>query len=222
MTGTIRGRGTLGLVQKMAISAGLVCLGIICLLIGLKWQIGPNIDAVSKLKARGVVSGIINETVREAFAQQDYENSLFKVVKGSDGRVQTVHANTPVINELVSGIGQALQKKYEQMEPAEVRISYGTLMGSKLLSQTDLGMNIRILPMAVTRCDFETAFEAQGINQTKYKVFVTLESSVRVLEPFSAESFKISSKMLVCEVVIVGEVPDSYVNVPKEDILDVT
>lgn len=222
MTGKIRGRTMTGPVKKIAISAGLICLGIICLLVGLKWQIGPNIDAVSKLKARGVVGEIINETVGETFAEKDYEDRLFQVVRGSDGKIQTVQANTPVINELVSGIAKALQEKYDQMEPSEVRLNYGTLMGSKLLSQTDLGMNIRILPMAVTRCDFETGFEAQGINQTKYKVFVTMESSVRVLEPFSAESFKISSRMLVCEVVILGEVPDSYVNVPKEDILDVT
>ena len=142
--------------------------------------------------------------------------------KGSDGRIQSVQANTPVINELVAGLADTLQKKYDEMEPSEVRLNYGTLMGSKLLSQTDLGMNIKILPMAVTRCDFETAFETQGINQTKYKVYVTMESSVRVLEPFSAESFKIENKMLICEVVIVGDVPDSYVNVPQEDILDVT
>lgn len=217
-----RGGGTGGHVKKIAISAGLVFLGVICLLIGLKWQIGPNIDAVSKLKARGVVGQIINETVSEEFSAEDYGDSLFKVEKGSDGRIQSVQANTPVINELVAGLADTLQKKYDEMEPSEVRLNYGTLMGSKLLSQTNLGMNIKILPMAVTRCDFETAFETQGINQTKYKVYVTMESSVRVLEPFSAESFKIENKMLICEVVIVGDVPDSYVNVPQEDILDVT
>ena len=43
-----------------------------------------------------------------------------------------------------------------------------------------------------------------------------------MLEPFSADNIQITSKMLICELVIVGEVPDSYVNVPEEDILDVT
>ena len=72
-----RGGGTGGHVKKIAISAGLVFLGVICLLIGLKWQIGPNIDAVSKLKARGVVGQIINETVSEEFSAEDYGDSLF-------------------------------------------------------------------------------------------------------------------------------------------------
>ncbi len=220
--GRNRWNGSAGLVKKIAFSAGMVCLGIICLLVGLKWQIGPNIDAVSRLKAEGIVGQIISETVQEEFSDKNYEDTLFKVIRGSNGKIQTVQANTPVINQLVSGLTAALQKKYDDMEPSEVRLGYGTLMGSKLLSQTDMGMNIRILPMAVTSCDFETAFESQGINQTKYKVYVDLKSSVRILEPFSAESIEIKSKMLICEVVILGEVPDSYVNVPKEDILDVT
>ena len=147
---------------------------------------------------------------------------MFNVKKGKDGKVQIVQANTPVINEMVSGFSAALQKKYEDMKAVPVKLNYGTLMGSKLLSQTDFGLDIKILPMAVTSCDFETAFETQGINQTKYKVYIILKSSVRVLEPFSADNIQITSKMLICELVIVGEVPDSYVNVPEEDILDVT
>ena len=89
-----RGGGTGGHVKKIAISAGLVFLGVICLLIGLKWQIGQIIDAVSKLKARGVVGQIINETVSEEFSAEDYGDSLFKVEKGSDGRIQSVQSGS--------------------------------------------------------------------------------------------------------------------------------
>ncbi len=93
-------------------------------------------------------------------------------------------------------------------------------MGSKLLSEADyLNVNLKIMPLSVTNCDFETEFESQGINQTKYKIYITIESNVRVLQPFSAENFKIKNKMLISEVVIVGEVPDSYVNVPENNIL---
>ncbi|WP_425755005.1 sporulation protein YunB [Ihubacter sp. rT4E-8] len=214
--------GSMRFTKKIAISAALIGMGIILLMTGLKQQIGPNIDAVSKLKAKGVVNRIINETIHEEFSSGNYEERLFNVKKGKDGKVQIVQANTPVINEMVSGFSAALQKKYEDMKAVPVKLNYGTLMGSKLLSQTDFGLDIKILPMAVTSCDFETAFETQGINQTKYKVYIILKSSVRVLEPFSADNIQITSKMLICELVIVGEVPDSYVNVPEEDILDVT
>ena len=49
-----------------------------------------------------------------------------------------------------------------------------------------------------------------------------LECRVKVLAPFSSRSFNTSTDVLIAETVILGEVPGSYVQVPKEDILDVT
>ncbi|MEE0742012.1 MAG: sporulation protein YunB [Emergencia sp.] len=218
-----RGREDRNLVwKKRAFCLILIGAGMMILFLGLKQQIEPNIDAVSKLKARGIINQIINETIGEEFSGRDYEENLFIVEKGEDGQIQTVQSNTSLINGMVSGFAGKLAKRYEEMEPREIAVSYGTLLGSKLLSQTNLDFNIKVLPLSVTGYDFETEFEGQGINQTKYKIYITLDSSVRVLQPFAADTINIKSKVLIAEVVIVGEVPGSYVNVPKEDILDVT
>lgn len=208
--------------RKTAISAFIIVLGCILLTEGLKWQIEPNIDAVSRLKARSIVTALINRSVKEELGQSMEDESFFIVQTGKDGKVQMVQANTVLINRVVSSFAENLQKKYSTMEAQPAEISYGTLLGSKLLSQTGLDMEIRILPLSVTSYDFETEFETQGINQTKYKVYIILESSVRILQPFSDRNIKIRSKVLISEAVIVGDVPESYVNVPKEDILDVT
>lgn len=208
--------------NKIVLSLILISIGCIIVFTGLKHQIGPNIDAISKIKAKGIVSEIINETIKEEFSGRNYEENLFIVKKGEGGQIQTVQSNTSLINNMVSGFAVKLARRYEKMEPRQLSVSYGTLLGSKILSQTDLNFNIKILPLSVTGYDFETEFESQGINQTKYKVYITLDSSVRVLQPFAADTINIKSKVLIAEVVIVGEVPSSYVNVPKDDILDVT
>lgn len=208
--------------KKTVISLTIIALGCILLGEGLKRQIGPNIDAVSQLKAKGMVTALINETIREELAGENDDEKLFIVKTGDDGKVQMVQANTPLINQKVASFAESLQKKYAEMEAVSVDLTYGTLLGSKILSQSGMGIKIKIMPLSVTRYDFETEFEGQGINQTKYKVYIVLESNVRILQPFSDHNIKIKSKVLVSEVVILGEVPDSYVNVPKEDILDAT
>ncbi|MEY8365262.1 sporulation protein YunB [Anaerovoracaceae bacterium 41-7] len=208
--------------KKTAIGLLIFALGCLILAEGLKRQIGPNIDAISHLKARGMVTELINETIRENFSDEDYADKLFLIKTGDDGKMQMVQANTSLINKMVSSFAESLQKKYEAMDRKIVEISYGTLLGSKVLSQTGFGVEVKLLPLAVTKYDFETEFESQGINQTKYKIYIVLESSVQILQPFSKESVKVINKVLISEAVIVGDVPDSYVNVPKEDILDAT
>ena len=83
-------------------------------------------------------------------------------------------------------------------------------------------MEIAIRPMSVSSMDFRTEFETQGINQTKYKIYIELGCRIKVLAPFSSRTICTSSTILIAEAVILGDVPDSYVEVPKEDILDVT
>ena len=209
--------------KKLTISLILFSLGCILLINGFKQQIEPNIDAVSKLKAKGMITEIVNQTIKEDFSGKEYEENLFIIKSGKDDKVQMVQSNTSLINRMVAEFSVNLQKKYDNIEPRTVKLSYGTLVGSKLLSEADyLNVNLKIMPLSVTNCDFETEFESQGINQTKYKIYITIESNVRVLQPFSAENFKIKNKMLISEVVIVGEVPGSYVNVPENNILDAT
>lgn len=207
---------------KMVISLTIIALGCVLLGEGIKRQIGPNLDAVSSLKAKGIVMELINETIREEFPAEEDEKEMIIIKTGRDGKIQMVQANTPLINKTVASFAESLQEKYGSMGAQEVDIAYGTLLGSKILSQSGLGISIKVLPLSVTGYDFETEFEGQGINQTKYKVYIVLESDVRILQPFSDRNIKIKNKVLIAEAVILGEVPESYVNVPEEDILDVT
>lgn len=207
---------------KFAISMSLVMMGILLSTFGINWLIEPNLDNVSRLKAEGMVNEIINETVKEEFAAIDDVKDLFILNDGAEGALQMIQANTVLINQKIADITVSLQKKYNLLEPEKIIIPIGTVFGSTLLSQSKKGVEISVMPLSVSNSDFETGFESQGINQTKYRIYAVIRSTVRVLQPFSQEDFDITTKILLSEVVIVGDVPESYVHVPKEDILDVT
>lgn len=206
--------------KKTVIGAVFIMIGGIVLFAGIKGQIGPNIDAVSRLRAEGMVARIVNETIKEELTESEYDENLFLIEKDRDGNIKLVQANTALVNSLVSGFASSLQLKYDEMEPKNVKVSFGTIIGSKLLSQAKIYLNVRVQPLSVSQWDFVTEFEDKGINQTKYKIYIIIESNVRVLQPFSVSNLKVKNKILISEAVIVGDVPESYVNVPKEDILD--
>ena len=133
-----------------------------------------------------------------------------------------VQANAIEINILMSQLSMNLQEAFQQMENDRYEVPVGSLLGSKIFSQTGPNVEIAIRPMSVSSMDFRTEFETQGINQTKYKIYIELGCRIKVLAPFSSRTFCTSSTILIAEAVILGDVPDSYVEVPKEDILDVT
>ena len=200
----------------------LILAGLALLSLGAKAYVEPNLDEVSRLKAKGLVTEIIGQTVRESFSDTSDPEDYFVVKKDEAGSIQLIQANTIMMNRKISALTVALQEKYKMMAPEKIEIPVGTIFGSPILSQAEKGMQIRVLPLSVSSCDFETAFESQGINQTKYQIYVRIETEVRVLQPFSRENFKVATRMLLSELVIMGDVPENYVSVPKEDILDVT
>ena len=199
-----------------------ILVGMVLLFFGGKQYVEPNLDEISRLKAKGVVTEIVGKAVRTVFSDASKPEDYFVMKKDENGRIQLIQANTIVMNQKIADLTIALQNQYRSMKPEKMEIPAGSVFGSSILSQVEQGVQIRIMPLSVSSCNFETAFESRGINQTKYQVFVCIETDVRVLQPFSRETFKVKNRMMLSELVIIGDVPENYVSVPKEDILDVT
>lgn len=188
----------------------------------LKTTVEPNLEAVGKMRARAMVTGMVTKAVNDQFREElDTENLLIRKTN-EQGQLEMLQADTKAMNLLITEISKELQAEYKTMEADRFQLPAGTVLGSKIFSQTGPEMELRVIPLSVSGMDFKTEFEAQGINQTKYKVYIILKSQVKVMAPFVSDTFDMSSTILIAEAVVLGGVPDSYVQVPEEDILDVT
>lgn len=200
-----------------AIVAGLCITGIFA---AAALLIEPNLEDVAGIRAEAVVSRTINKAMAEQFAQSAADE-LIIIKKDESGSVDMVQADSMKINMLMADLSVKLQEHFKNMEKEHYEVPLGSLLGSKVFSQMGPSVEVSIIPLSISSMDFRTEFESQGINQTKYKIYIELDCRIRVLAPFSSNMFDTSSTILVAEAVILGEVPNSYVEVPKEDILDV-
>lgn len=188
----------------------------------IKTQVEPNLEEIGSIRAKVVVSQIVNKAVNEQlYESPDMQELLIRKTNDS-GQLEVLQANTQAMNLLITEIAGELQEEYAARKDETYKVPLGVLLGDRILSQTDFDVKLRIMPLSVSSIDFKTEFESQGINQTKYKVYIDLVSEVKVLAPFAEDTFRVSTTVLVAEAIIIGSVPGSYVNVPEEDILDVT
>lgn len=192
------------------------------LIIFIRYEIEPNMEDVVKIKAEMIVSRNINKSLTRQFEKTKQGENLFSVQSDGNGTMEMVQADSAEINIFMSELSINLQESFQKMKHETLDVPLGALLGSKFLSQTGPFIKIAIEPLSVSSMDFKTEFETQGINQTKYKIYIILECKVKVVAPFSSKTFNITNKVLIAEAVILGKVPNSYVQVPKEDILDVT
>ena len=185
------------------------------------FRISPNLEAVSAIKTKSIVNRIVNETINEKFGNETSAGNLLITETDEEGSIEIVQSNTAAINNLISELLVELQDRYKNGEAGtDIEVPIGSLIGSKILSQSGPTVELTIIPVAVSKIDFITEFESQGINQTKYKVYVVLSTEARVMAPFSMHHIEVESTILVAEAIILGKVPESFVQVPKESILD--
>ena len=139
-------------------------------------------------------------------------NDLFEVVKNNDGDVTLIEAKSININKFAREIAILTQRYLENNGTTKISIP---LSGITMFVGTGPDVNIEILPIAATNCDFYSEFQSAGINQTIHKIYVIVLLSVTVALPASEISVETQSEILVCENLIVGKVPDTYLGVGK-------
>ena len=188
----------------------------------IKAKIGPNLEEIGRLRAKVMVNQIVNKSVNDQLHESDEMQELLIRKTDEEGKTEILQANTQAMNLFITEVSKELQEEFAARPEDSYKVPLGVLLGDRFLSQTGPSVNIRIIPLSVGSTDFKTEFVSEGINQTKYKVYILLESQVKVLSPFSSEQLEVSTTVLVAEAVILGNVPGSYVYVPEEDILDVT
>lgn len=215
-------RNTKNAVHKaVRISVVIMCIMLICAMVFWSLRISHNLDSVAEMKARQIVSRTVSEAIREKLYKETNAQNLLLMETGSDGSIKMVQANTQAINRLLSGLSYELQQKYKSgVMEQNVSVPLGSLLGSRILSQLGPSIKLSIVPSAVSHMDFVTEFETQGINQTKYKVYVVVSTEARVLAPFSTDKIEVENTVLIAEAIILGDVPSSFVNVPENEILD--
>lgn len=128
-----------------------------------------------------------------------------------------LQANAVRMNELATLTAIEAQKRLQSADAQSVSIPLGAALGIPFLSALGPQIPVRIVPVSAVSAAFSTEFESAGINQSRHKFFLSLHAQVRLVIPGGAKQVDLKGQVLIAESIIVGEVPQSYVNVPEMD-----
>ena len=71
------------------------------------------------------------------------------------------------------------------------------------------------MPVGTVSVNFVTEFESAGINQTRHRISLEATASVQIVIPTGAAPVRVSASLPVAESILVGEVPQSYIQVSE-------
>ena len=175
-------------------------------------NIVPTVMDSSIAQVRAITTNAINLAATTVINGGLTYDELFEVKKDNNGKITMIQANSPRINTIAREIANLAQANLDALGTQEISISVGTFTGLALLTGFGPDVTIKIVPIGTASCDFVSYFQSAGINQTLHKIYIDVYADVNIITPIDEPTVQVKAEILVCENVIVGEVPEFYLN----------
>lgn len=177
----------------------------------------PVILTMAEARARVMAVQAMNNAVFEIMRDGGVYSDLMNVVLDGNGRVSMMQANTARMNELATQVALAVQRNLEAIANQGIGIPIGAALGSKILAGSGPTVSVQIVPVGAVSTEFVSEFTAAGINQTRHRIFLQMNITVQMVIPTGTKTAEVTGHVPVAESIIVGEVPESFVDVANEE-----
>ncbi len=181
------------------------------------FQFRPVFITMARNQANSLAVQAINQSVSEVMQQTSYED-LISLMKGENDKITAIVSNIVTMNRLKSQLVLHIDRNIQQIENLTLRIPVGTVLGIDFLSGIGPRMQLSILATGLTKADFVNQFDDAGINQTRHRIVLKVDTSINILIPnYNPVTASVSTQIPIAETVIVGEVPEAYNNLETEE-----
>ncbi|MHB9096111.1 MAG: sporulation protein YunB [Eubacteriales bacterium] len=173
----------------------------------------PTILAVAKAHAEQIAVQAIQNAINEKVAKSVEYKDLIFIRTDNRGRVVLMQANTIKINSLAADTTLDIQKSLAKLEGKVIPIPIGQVLKSQLLAAYGPKIRVTLVPIGTVKVKVIDDFQQAGINQTRHRLFLNVTGKVKIIIPLVSEYVEVSSQVPIAETIIVGEVPQTYLNV---------
>lgn len=172
-----------------------------------------TIRNVAQSEMENVANAAIHTAVRDASMNGGNYTDLVNIYRDQSGRIQSLTLDTAKANRLKSDIALKTLQYLNERERSEISIPIGNFTGSEFLSGIGPEVKLKIIPCNIANIDFESSFTQAGINQVRHTITVRVNVNIGALLPKFEEMTDLTSSAVVAEAVIIGDVPDTYLNI---------
>lgn len=163
--------------------------------------------------ASDIVTVQINNAIADIMAEQDYSGDYFvSFEKSATGEVTAISSNMARINALSAKILHQVVGATEN-RTIEIGIPLGNLTGISLLMGRGPNIPVQIVVLTSSRVEFNNSIVTAGINQTKHQINLEVIVDIDILVPWGTENAQVVTEILIADTIVVGQVPDTYLNV---------
>ncbi|MBQ8406986.1 MAG: sporulation protein YunB [Clostridia bacterium] len=166
--------------------------------------------SVSEATMRASTTVAVNDAVYYTLSDSMRYEDLVTVERNETGDIVAVRANALKINKIARDTASISQSNLKNLSLNGIPVPLGALTGIEAFAGIGPNIHFRIIPVSSVACDFSSVFESVGINQTKHSIYLNVIADISIVMPSRTENFAVTTEILVGEFVLVGKIPETY------------
>lgn len=195
-------------------------ISIIAIIIGIFFALANHFEAnvkpivmrYCKAKIETLTVNAVNHAISMVINDGIDYGDLIDVEKDKDGNITALKAKASKVNLLARQISSIALLNVEKISKKGLDVPLGAFFGSVIFAGSGPDVTVKFVSTGAVDCVFTSEFSEASINHTLHKIYIKVVSGVRLIIPSSDAYVETSSEVLVSECVLVGKVPDTYLN----------
>lgn len=202
--------------MKRKLRAAAVCVLVLAIVAGAGVYVRSNVVPLVTDKAyysiRGEAVLALNNAYQSTVEQMtSLGYSDFVSIKyNAAGEINLISVDMLKVNNVMSYISTVVLDEMQAIAVNGVDVPLGAFSGILLLGDSGSNVNVEVETVGIAECNFRSDFETVGINQVRHSLYIDIVATANVVLPLYAKDVFCESSLLLCENVIVGDVPEFY------------
>jgi sporulation protein YunB len=195
----------------VSIFIGIIVLGTFWMM---ETHLKPTLLAIAEAKATFIATQTINQVINDKVNLNIDPQTLMNVTLDSRGRVVLIQPNTMEFNKIAADTTIKVQNILKDIGEEKIDIPMGQILGSQLLASIGPNITVTVIPIGTVQVKVIDKFEQAGINQTRHMIYLIATTQIKIVVPLVSKSISVDTQMPIAEYVVVGDVPNTYVQFP--------
>ena len=174
--------------------------------------VSPIIKTYSEQETKSVTEKALNLAVSNVINRTLNYDNLIDINYSPTGEIVSFSANQYEINTITREIVKEAQYQMKYLGQNGLPIKIGTFSGIPFLIDKGPEVKLNLVPIGVVSGKFESVFSSVGINMTKHSLFLYIDVHVNIVLPIKSYDIYSTNQVLLAESIIVGKVPEIYLN----------
>ena len=172
---------------------------------------------LAETQVKNTTSDLTNDAIAKQIADGviQYDRIVY-FEKDLDGRITALKTNIGEVNRLKTDILNIINDEILALDTSDIGVPLGSVFLPELFSGKGITIPVRILTIRNSDASFSSSFTQAGINQTLHQLTMEVCVDVTVLVLGQTSSFHVKSEVVIAQTIIVGEVPNTFLNTGGE------